>query len=109
MPASWILEELQRWDHSAIQSRFFTTGLFTHLHIEPITNGNLIAWNFRFRDLGLDHLFSRRCLVADDSIVDIETGELTIVASVPALLDAVFGGFNQFLKELYMQLNVPVN
>ena len=106
MSVRWVVDEIGRWesDQLVIQGRFFRTGLWTHFVLFPLTDDNVLQWKFTFRDLGFDHLFERSCVVNGDVIQDVATCKSTRVDSIDMLMSVVFGGFREFLNELYDQL-----
>jgi len=110
MLVRWVVEEIERWesDQLVIQERFFKTGVWTHFVLLPITNGSIIQWKFTFRDLGLDHLFERSCVVDGDLILDVAACKSIRVDSVGMLMEVVFGGFGEFLNELYEQFGCEI-
>ena len=104
----WIVNEANKWQNECdeIHNKYFKTGIFTHLKIYHVTNNKMIAWEYTFRDLGMDHSLGKIFKIEENTIIDLETYKKTVINDRDTLINAVFDHFTDHLKTLYTQLGI---
>lgn len=77
-----------------IHSKFFRSGLYTHLWIDPDTSDGKVKWRYHFMDLGMCNSIER----------EFSTEEIAAIESEEKQLEFVFGGhYDKYVEELYAE------
>ena len=94
-----------------IYHEFFPCGLYTHFYIHPIgvnADGTREArWTYTYMDLGMCHTLEKSFLIAEHTVLDRGTKEITVVDTLPKLRRAVFNHYHQYARGVLDDLGIP--
>lgn len=78
-----------------IHSRFFRSGLYTHLWIDPDIADGVLRWRYQFMDLGMCHVIEREYSVREINRCGTEEEKLSFVFS---------GHYSECVQALHAEL-----
>ncbi len=87
-----------------IQSKFFRTGPYTHLHIKHCTDTNILEWEFTFMDFGMIHTIKSHSNITlhHNGTAHVDGGVYSCAESV---WKAVFEGhYARFIEEMHSDI-----
>ena len=93
-----------------IYEKFFPCGLYTHFYIHPIQKNEdgtrEVRWTYTFMDLGMCHTLEKSFVIAEHSILDRDTKEITLVDTPLTLRNAVFNHYWPFARNVLADLGI---
>lgn len=96
-----------------VYSKYFRTGLYTHLCLYPIREMSYgikeVRWKYTFADLGLHFDIEKHFIVwADETVLDIQEGKLIKAKDIEDLRDILFDHYRPYVADLYARCGISL-